>query len=213
MSRLKGKLLAEELSMSEPVGKVPYIKWLNKTEEYGIYVPDMYEYKYNGNLVFIKVRISEVDLSRMLKADDYVNKGIFFELADEKADLDDDTYLGISYVQWFYYLSKHVLIVAKRNSRKFGYPQKYFLKRRVPRGGRPIGAKNKVSEEEMKRIEEVYTIREQIKVNCYRHDWAEEYVSLMKDIAAYRKKPFIGRKKALQNFTAERRKWLKTNEE
>lgn len=209
MSRLKGKLLVEELGLTQPVGAISYIKWLNKTEEYGIYVPDMYEYKFNAELVFIEVRISEPDLYRMINADSHN----YFELADEKADLDDDTYFGISYVQWFYYLSKHVLNLAKRSSRKFGYPQKYFLKRRVPRGGRPAGVKNKVSEEELSRLEEVYINREQIKVNCYRHDWAEEYVSLMKDIAAYRKKPFIGRKKALQNFTVERRKWLKTNEE
>lgn len=207
MSRIKGKTLVEDLKLSSPGEISPYIKWLNKDKIFAVLVPDMYELTRNGKNSTQEIRIEEADLYRLINADRH--EGFSFEA--EQAELDDDTYLGISYVQYFYYLSKDVLVHAKREARKFHYPQKYFLKRRVPRGGRPVGSKIKYSEDELARLAEVYENRAAITLNCYKHDWADEYVELMKDICRYENKTVISRKQALRNFTVERRKWLEEN--
>ena len=207
MSRIKGKTLVEDLEISSPGEISPYIKWLNKDKIFAVLVPDMYELTRNEKISTQEIRIEEADLYRLINADRH--EGFSFEA--EQAELDDDTYLGISYVQYFYYLSKDVLVHAKRNSKKSHYPQKYFLKRRVPRGGRPVGAKTKYDEDELARLAEVYENRAAITLNCYKHDWADEYVELAKDICRYENKTVISRKQALRNFTVERKKWLEEN--
>lgn len=199
MSILRGKQL-DSLDLLF----TPFIKWVNSSGEFILSVPDMYEK--NGTAV--KVRIQEVDLWRMIKAD---NKNLVFEFNEEQGDLDDDTYLGISYIQARYYLTINTLRVCKRAWKKGGKTgfSYLYLKKRTKRGGRPIGGGNaRISEEEIERLEYVNRNYDKIVENLYEHDWAEEYVNLRKDIALYRHQKFIGKKACLKQFAVERRKYL-----
>ena len=201
MSRLRGK----EWNGTEISGYFPYIKWNKGNKEFVVLVPDMYELTKNKDLVPVQVYINEVDLWRMINAD---RGGVEFKFAEEQQNLDDDTYLGVSFVQYFYYLSINTLKQAKRAWKLANYPERVYLKRRVARGGRPVGAKTEISAEEKERIAEVYNNRVLIMENCYKHDWAEEYVELLRDVAAYTGEEFMGRRKALELFAEQRRKWL-----
>ena len=208
MSKLRGsKYNGTELS-----GFFPYVKWNNTNREFVILVPDMYELTRNEKLIPTLIYVNEEDLWRMINADRGNNgNNDYFTFVDEQGNLDDDTYLGISFVQYFYYLSINTLRQAKRIWKKLRYPERIYLKRRLPRGGRPVGSKIEVSADELERIASIYNNRNKIMENCYKHDWADEYVELLRDIANYEKKDFMGRKKALKIFAEQRRKWLEEN--
>lgn len=207
MSILKGKTINEISSDNYR----PKIKWINGTKQFVVSVLDMYTK--DGS--FFNTYISEEDLYRLINADKGVKYGFWFNEDDEKGELDDDTYLGISYIQARYYLSISVLKEAKRLWKRTGRNGQAWLvlKKRVPKGGRLKGTGiNKsfenLSIEEQERLKSLAENYEKIKINCYAKDWVNEYVELERDMAIYKGEPFIGKKACIQKFTAERKKYL-----
>lgn len=89
---------------------------------------------------------------------------------------------------------------AKRVNRRFSHSQWLILKRIVPRGGR----KKKVVEYD-ERIESMIADYDRIVANCIKHDWANEYVELEREIAKYRGEKVLSRKKILQKFSELRK--------
>lgn len=221
MSRARGeKILVETESKSSlDLGFRPGIKWNRTKKVFIVLVPDMYDVMRRGikeNIMSEPVEIKEEDFYRLINADRGVKYGFWFNFEDEKLDLDDDTYLGISYVQYAYYLSVTVLKEAKRVSKRCGYPQWVFLKKRVKRGGRPVGGgKTKrfcdLSSDEQERIYYLRDNYEKIVDNMCKHDWVYEYVELQRDMCLYEGKKFPGTKKTIADFAEIRRVWLEKN--
>ena len=219
MSKLKGKEILRSLEITElGLGFEPSIKW-NKTEEaYVLKVPDMYEVLMNGivsNVPFVEVRIDEPDIWRMITAEQGIGDSFWFNFDEERGELDDDTYLGISLIQAEWYLSVNVLNLARRAMKRCGYPQWIKLKKRTPRGGRPVGSKSgssggfdSLNAEEQQRLCDLDANYNRVVENCYEHDWLDEYIELQKDMCLFRREKFCGRKECAKRFAEERKKWL-----
>ena len=210
MSRLKGKLIDD----IQKENYQPRIKWLGKKRVFVVNVFDMYE---KDGTVY-NVEISEPDLYRLINADRGTKYGFWFNFEDERDDLDDDTYLGISYIQARYYLSVSTLKEAKRLWKRAGKTGQSWLplKKRVPKGGRPVGGGqgkkfSDLSPDEQERIKMLYDNYDKIVVNCYAKDWLAEFIELERDVAFYKGTKFIGKKAATEKFTAERKKWLESH--
>ena len=192
---------------------VPKIKWIGKSKHFVISVLDMYER--DGS--FYNVYVKEEDLYRLINADRGCKYGLWFDIKDEQGDLDDDTYLGISYIQARYYLSLSTLTTAKRLWKAAGKSGRtwLYLKKRIKKGGRPVGAQSKgfagLSDAEKERIERLAKDYDTIVANMCKHDWVEEYIELTKDMCLLNNKKVPGKKKTIANFTEIRRKWLEEN--
>ena len=108
----------------------PAIKWNRKEKVFVVLVPEIgpkigTNFLYTGNAS--RVYVCEYDMYRLINAD----KGNWdFSFEEEQGDLADDEYLGISVVQAYWYLSHNTLKIAKRVSKKVGYPQWVYLSRR-----------------------------------------------------------------------------------
>lgn len=160
MSRIKGKEIKRK-------DFEPKLRWIKGRNEFEVLIMDEEGEAWN-------VFISERDLMRMIKADEVET----FSFKEEQGDLDDDTYLGVSFVQAYWYLSRSVLKEVKRANKRNGYPTWVWLKKRVKRGGR----KGEISEEEKERLRGIFENKEKILYNCIRHDWLEEYIMMERDV-------------------------------
>ena len=184
----------------------PKIRWVAKRKEFIFLVPSMYEVVYlheTEDISMEEVYISEVDLWRMINADRGISEDYYFSYKEEQGELSDDTYLGVSFVQQGWYVSKNTLVQAKRASKKLHHSAWIILKRRVPKGGRPVGGgiRKEMSPEEKERCEYLIANYERIVANCIRKDWVTEYIELERDIAKYKglKKP--SKKSLIAHFT------------
>ena len=215
MSIARGKEI-EEIKNSE--NYVPKIKWINgrgRDDGYFVFsVLDMYLKDGSTQNVYIK----EEDVWRLINADRGTRYGFWFNYSDEQGNLDDDTYLGISYLQARYHLSTSVLSEAKRTWKRGGRNgwNWVVLKRRVPKGGRPVGGgKSKgfasLPKSEQERLLELSKNYERIVNNCYAKDWVTEYVELQRDLCLLKGTKFPGKKRIIAEFTAARQKWLEEN--
>lgn len=216
MSRFKGKQI-EDIEVDNAAAAAiyqPRIKWLGKKKVFVLNVLNMYEK--NGD--FYNVEISELDLYRLINADRGAKWGFWFDADEEKGDLDDDTYLGISYIQARWYLSISVLKEAKRLWKRAGKTGQSWLvlKKRVAKGGRPVGGGKKkkfetLSVKEQERIKELAERYDEVVLNCYAKDWVREYIELEKDMALFKGEKFIGKRACIEKFRVERGKYLEEN--
>ena len=156
-----------------------------------------------------EVYISEPDIWRLINADRGVSYDYYFSYKEEQGELSDDTYLGISFVQQGWYVSKNTLTQAKRAARKLHHSTWIILKRRLPRGGRPIGGgtHHNLPISEIERIEFLIANYDRILLNCVKKDWVTEYIEMETDIAKYKglKKP--SKKSLIQTFTELREQY------
>ena len=192
----------------------PKLRWVAKRKEFIFLVPDIYEIVRLGKSTDIgmtEVYISEVDLWRLINADRGISEDYYFTYKDEQGELSDDTYLGISFVQQGWYVSKHTLTLAKRINRKMKHSAWIILKRRLPRGGRPLGGgtHHKLPPEEVERIESLIANYDRIVASCVAKDWATEYVELEQDIAKYKGEKKPSKKSLIQKFTELREQYNK----
>ena len=206
MSIIKGK----KVEFKGDFNGMPAIRYVKGRDEYVVRVPDVYTAlrSVEGDTFGMEeVYISGSDLWRLIKFDKwYEREGV--SLSEERGDLDDTTYLGISWVQARYYLSVSVLSEARRVNNRFSFSQWLPLKRRVARGGRPKGSRNKniYGEEDIERIERMIEDYDRIVAHCVEKDWANEYVELEKEIAKYKGEKVPSRKALLEKFTELRKK-------
>ena len=213
MSVIKGK----SIDFAGAWNGVPAIRYNKSNGLYVLRVPDMYKAlnSSDGSEIGSEcVWISGEDLWRLIHFDKWYENGVV-ALSTEQGDLDDTTYLGISYVQARWYLSKHVMDEARRMCGRFGFSQWVILKKRVRRGGRVpgcIGGGTRISEAERERLCGLVENYKRIVDNCCRHDWAEEYVELERDITRYKGARVESRKKIIERFTEIRKKWIEENE-
>lgn len=162
---------------------------------------------------FFQFEITEGDLNRLLVADK-VKEELYFSFADEQGDLPDVVYYCISLIQGNWYLSKDILNKAKRASKRIGYPQWISLAKRENKGGQRKGVLKKervLSLAEKERLETLVSDHDRIVTNCIRHDWAEEYCELEKEVAKYLGQPVLSRKLYLQKFGELRRAYYNKN--
>lgn len=156
-----------------------------------------------------QVRISESDLFRLLKADK-VSDEVYFSFVEEQGDLSDVVFYCISLIQDNWYLSQDILNKAKRASKKIGYPQWITLIKRENKGGQRKGVLKKervMSAEEKERLESLVSGHDKIVENCLKHDWAEEYCELEKEVAKYKGEQVLSKKKYLQMFSELRKRF------
>jgi len=218
MSRERGNKIVLDCPEVE-LSFQPGIKWNRTKKVFVIRVPDMYDVlrrRETKNVGCTDVEIAEEDIWRMINADRGTKYGFWFDFNDEQLDLDDDAYLGISYVQAKWYLSINSLNQARRVSKRCGYPQWVFLKKRTKRGGRPVGGgKSKgfasLPKSEQERLLSLSANYEKIVNNCYKKDWVTEYVELQRDLCLLKGTKFPGKKRIIAEFTAARQKWLEEN--
>lgn len=212
MSKEKGKILICQYGITrEDLLFTPTIKWNKKTHEFVLYVPDMYQVVKLNNphkLNKERVYISEIDLLRMINSDRGCNEYVWFSYEQERGDLDDSTYYGICVIQQLFYLTQNTLRQAKKVRVK---NEVIELKPRVPRGGRPVGGgrRKPLTEEEKERLEYLTTEHDRIVENCIKHDWANEYVDMEKEIARLRGSKVPNRKNLLEEFGKMRREYYK----
>lgn len=206
---MENKELKETDLMSAVVFVSPSIRYFKTSGEFEIKVMDVYEYLMSGESVPVVVKISEEDLLRMIRVDEALdeeekNEFYYHQLfaLKEQVDLDDDTFRGISLVQYFYHLSERTLVLAKRmqHLRKLNKTETAWveLKKRMihSKGGRPKGSKNKVSIEEAERLEDLKKNFEVICAKCVERDWWKEYEELYKDL----KLPDAKKKYAVERY-------------
>ena len=218
MSRAQGERIVAEFPGLE-LNFQPAIKWNRTKKVFVLKVPDMYEItrlKKKTDINYTETEIDESDLWRLINADRGTKYGFWFDFKEERDELDDDTYLGISYVQFVYYLSINSLNEARHSSKRCGYPQWLALKKRTRRGGRPVGGGKSrtfqnLPESERERILLLQQNYDKIVINCYKKDWVTEYIELQRDICLLNGKKFPGKKQTIATFTAERKKWLEEN--
>ena len=186
MSRLKGMKIYEKLGRLVIFN--PAIKYLKTRKEYVVSVPDVYMLMKFGNIEKSLVYISGEDLWKLIRLD---NLDEYINFNEEQGELDDETYQGISLVQYLWYFSKNTIDQARRARGKW-----VFLKKRVPRGGRPVGsvAHHVVTEEEKERVQYLTDNFEDIVAKCVEHDWYEEYENLLKDTGRFTNKKECVRK-------------------
>ena len=156
------------------------------------------------------VTISLLDLARMINADK-ASEDVYFSFSEEQGELSDVVYFGVCLAQRYFYLSKNVLDVARRASCRCGYPPWVDLVRREAKGGQRAGVKKKervMSDSEKERLENLVAGFDKIVENCIRHDWAEEYCCLRRDVDKYKGNQVLSRKKYLEEFTRLRREVL-----
>lgn len=162
---------------------------------------------------FFQFQIGEADINRLLTADK-VKDELYFSFVEEQGDLTDVVYYCISLIQGNWYLSKDTLIKAKRASKRVGYPQWISLAKRENKGGQRKGVLKKervLSAGEKERLENLVSDHDRIVENCIRHDWAEEYCELEKEVAKYTGQPVLSRKTYLQKFGELRRAYYNKN--
>lgn len=189
MSKKYGKTLDLDI----PEGFECKIRWNRELQKYLFTVPECF-----GGIV----EISQYDLERLIEADLYDN----FIFENEKGELDDDTYRGVSWLQAHFYVTKNSYTIAKREWKKNNkYPKWVALKKRIPRGGRPRGFKV-VDPEEIERMEYLVANYDSIVSECVRKDWYQEYMQLNQDINKY--KGVRVSKRALHEKFVELRKQL-----
>ena len=141
------------------------IRYLKTKEEFELEVPDPIGNE--NETIFVK--ISDYDLFVLL------NSGL-----ENRADLDDDTFLGIQKLCEKWNLSIRVLKLAKTQqhlrqlNRTDTAWEELNRKERKPRT-------NKQSED-LERISYLRENYDKIVANCIRHDWFEEYFRLRKDL-------------------------------
>lgn len=141
------------------------IRYLKTKEEFELEVPDPIGNE--NETIFVK--ISDYDLFVLL------NSGL-----ENRADLDDDTFLGIQKLCENWNLSIRVLKLAKtqQHLRQLNRTDTAWVelnrKERKPRT-------NKQSED-LERISYLRENYDKIVANCIRHDWFEEYFRLRKDL-------------------------------
>lgn len=142
------------------------IRYLKTKEEFELEAPD----PIGGGNETIFVRISDYDLFVLLNSD-FANR----------ADLDDDTFLGIRKLCESWNLSIRTLKLAKtqQHLRQLNRTDTSWIelnkKERKPRT-------KSNSNEDSERIEYLRENYDKIAANCIRHDWFEEYSRLRKDL-------------------------------
>lgn len=215
MSIAKG-LTIEDIPGAE--NYVPKMKWVNgRGRDDGYFVVRVLNmYLRNGEA--LNVRIPPDAVWRMINADRGTKYGFWFDPKDEKDDLDDDAYLGFSYIQARYYISISTMLQVKRLWKQGGRNGwSWFTPiKRVRRGGRPIGGGKSrgfdaLPDSEKERIENLAKNYRQIAENCYKKDWVTEYVELERDMALIRGEKFIGKQACIRRFAIERKHWLDEN--
>lgn len=142
------------------------IKWVRSLQCFEVLVPDM-SGGGSGSEVCVFVYIHEEDLVRMINW-----HGV---LGGDQGELDDETYLGVSAVQGYYFLSRYTLTVVKRLAKKNGRGVWYYLTSRSVRGGHP---RNENSE----RLVYLREHEKEIVARCVEMNWLEEYIMLQKDL-------------------------------
>ena len=196
----------------------PKIKWINgRRGDDGFFVVRVLDmYLKDGSTM--DVRIPADAVWRMINADRGTKYGFWFDPEEEKGDLDDDSYLGFSYIQARYHVSVSVMLEVQRLWKRAGRNgwSWLYLKKKNKHGGRPNGGGrgkkfNNLPLDEQERIASVFADYDKIAENCYAKDWVTEYIELEKDIAIYKGEKYIGKKATIQKFTAERKKWLESH--
>ena len=222
MSRRFAKLFE---ILGVPTGNC-YIRYVRGTRSYSFLIPYDVEVRRGGmvgSIVALETgegkqdwfsfSLSEVDLVRMITADK-VSSEIYFSLDKERGLLPEVVFCGVCLVQSRWYLSKNVLNIARRASKKCRYPQWIELICRTAKGGQRAGIPKKrdlslsFSKEEEERLESLVRNYSTIVENCIRHDWVEEYCQLCKDVAKYKGEKPLSRRKMIENFTELRGKFL-----
>lgn len=142
------------------------IRYLKTKEEFELEVPDPIGGE--GETIFAK--ISDYDLFMLLNSD-FANR----------ADLDDDTFLGIQKLCKNWNLSIRTLKLAKRQQhlRRLNRVGTSWVeltkKERKPR-------EKSNSSEDSERLEYLRENFDRIAENCAKHDWFDEYLRLCKDM-------------------------------
>lgn len=156
------------------------IRYFKTTNQYEFKVLDFFTLN-----SFYNVKIDEVDLLRMLKIDSYSedekNELYYHKLLTEyeQVDLDDDTFYGISLLQYFFYVSPAVLRQSKKQYHLFRLRRtnsaSLCLKTRKmhSNGGRKVGSIT-LTEADKQNIEN----KERIIRNCVEKDRFQEFMEL-----------------------------------
>ena len=175
-----------------------YLKTVGGSGMFEFKVLDFYGYVSSGDLFFYFVKISENDLLRMIKIDTYTEeeKNVMYyheQLGSgvgvsgmrgeglEQENLDDNVFWDISVLQYFFHISRNVIVELKRQAHlsklKRVNTKRVSLKRRVlhSNGGRPVGSLGAI---EWQNIENADRIIE----NCVEKDWFVEYMDLCREL-------------------------------
>lgn len=201
MSIERGKRLVNEYGIRRSsLNFYPFFRWNKCDKVFMFEVPDMYEITIlhkKEDINRCRVYITEEDLYRMINAVGY------FSFTQERGNLDDQTYLGISLIQCLYYVSVTGLKKAKRSHVDMK------LIARVPKGGKKPGTKivKEVSKEELERLQYLSDNYEHIIHQCITHDWCEEYIELVKDVSKFRGEKCPPKKELINMFTRMRREY------
>lgn len=155
MSRLNAKILLgireNEAEWEEAVKAFGCkVRFLKRSNEFVFKCLDSYAFRYETKKKETEVRIKEVDLLRMIKANG-IEDVMAIEM--EKEELDDDTFNNVSMCQYFFTLSERTVKLIKRYSHLFRLKKEKMiglspfleLKPRMLHslGGRKKGSKNK----------------------------------------------------------------------
>ncbi|MCR4661735.1 MAG: hypothetical protein K5765_07050 [Clostridia bacterium] len=161
-------------------------RYLLSKHEFEFKVLDFYSYLSDKQTHIIDVKIFEPDLLRMMKIDSYSddekNELYYHKLLTEyeQINLDDDTFWGISILQYFFHVSKALLKRIKRQNHLFKLYRVDTKWVTIPirqlhsNGGRPIGSLTKLTEADLQNLEN----QSDIIRNCVIHDWYTEYMEL-----------------------------------
>ena len=168
-------------------GEQVCIRYFKTEQKYGLTVLDFYSYMQDRSVFFYKVKISEGDLDRMLRIDNYSddekNELYYHKLLTqyEQVDLDDDVYWGISILQYFFHISKAVMNEAKKQYHLFELhrveSKEVPLKIRLlhSNGGRKLGS---VSGIEWQNVENA----DRIINTCVEKDRFQEFMDLHREL-------------------------------
>lgn len=202
MSKLFAKFLMNENKISaDDLAKIFYerqivARYFKLNKVYQFRVLDFYEYVRTGNVWFISVKIEEADLLRMISIDNFnedeKNELYYHKLLSssgnseglEQKELDDDVFWGISLLQYFFHISRHTLILIRRQFHLYKlYKEEspYFeLKERIlhSNGGRPVGTAGMMTEADKQNFENL----DRIIKTCVEKDRYIEFMDLHKSL-------------------------------